>query len=635
MPSKRERYEKIRAAFASDGWMAVPVKDRAGGSGPTEFAERGDLIGVAAERPAVRDSGPEDSARRKQAYYVEGTGFDRGWLLGFMAEAEASRMCAEYVPNVIFDFLSLPGLMKCDFPPIRKMKRAIIEAIAKDSLSKREGIPQEYIDEIKGLVEGAAAADPLTKVNFNDLWALNFGIDCLVAHIYSQSLRIKERRFAKYFLTVPFGCNAFAFSGEYSKDGGCLFGRDFMFPTAGVFQDVGCLVVGNPRPGRAGAPGPGEERLHVAMLAPGMVGAVCAMNEAGFASGIEMLPHPLCDPERPGFNSLGMVRDIGSRCALIGEGVARIASHLRGTSWIYAMADREGGGAMAETCKSLPAGERFPYLDGAPRYWRKRLPRAETLELWREREGNPPHDRGVIPRSNDYAIPEELLALNRRLLRAYNLNLRSRVREFLIKSFGTLAKLFSLEYLSFGAFLRDFVAAFEPTRRFRRRAFRERGVICKSPGEDRTPGPYYFPPQRRQREGWIIVTNHCFSPEIRASGMTEWMALLAGERANDFQYRYDKLNRLAIGAYEERGPFDFEAAWDLIDFLRPDPDGPCPDYYAAGISRRKRRADPDYWRKIFVHGSVSLCDLKALRMRSLWGYYGDEAAEIGLEGYRA
>jgi hypothetical protein len=298
------------------------------------------------------------------------------------------------------------------------------------------------------------------------------------------------------------------------------------------------------------------------------------------------------------------------------------------------MADREGRGLMAETCKSLPRGEVFPYLGGVPRYWKKRLPRPEALELWRQREGNSPHDRGVVSRSNDYSLPEELLELNRKLLCSYNLNLRARVREFLIKLLGTLAKLVSLEYLSFAAFLRDFAGAFTPTRRYRRRAFLERGFICKTPYEDRTPGPYYFPPQRRQREGWIIVTNHCVSPEMRASGMTEWLALLAGERANDFQYRYDKLNRLAIKAFEAGGPFDFEAAWDLIDFLRPDPDGPCPDYYAAGISRRKRRADPDYWRKILVHGSVSLCDLSALRIRSLWGYYGDEAAEISLGRYR-
>jgi|GEM_PF-661043 len=640
MSSKRERYEKIRSAFSADGWEVVPVKLRSGASFSADFAERGELIGVAAERPAVRgDGGISSGANRvKRAYYVEGAGFDRGWLLGFMAEGEASRMCSEYVTNVIFDFLSLPGLMKSDCPPIRKMKRAIIDAITKDSLSRREGIPREYVNEIEGLVEGARVANEGTKVNFEDLWALNFGIDCLVAHIYSQSLRFKERRFAKYFLTVPFGCNAFAFSGRYAKDGGCYFGRDFMFPTAGVFQDVGCLVVGNPRPdlatGRGERSVPGEARLHVAMLAPGMIGAVCAMNDAGFATGIEMLPHPLCDPERPGFNSLGMVRDLGSRCSSVDEGAMRIADHLRGTSWIYAMADRSGRGLMAETCKSLPPSESFPYLDGVPRYWKKRLPTGEELDRLRERERNPPHDRGVVRRANEYALAEELLSLNRRLLRSYNWNLRARVREILVKLLGTFVKLFSLEYRSFAAFLRDLVVALEPVRRFRRRAFRERGFICRSPRDDRTPGPYYFPPQRRQGEGWIIVTNHCVSPEMRVSGMTEWLALLAGERANDFQFRYDKLNRLAIDAYEAAGPFDFEAAWDLIDFLRPEPSGPCPEYYAADISMRKRRADPDYWMKILVHGSVNLCDLAELRFRSLWGYYGDEAAQVSLGRYR-
>ncbi len=639
MPTKRERYEKIAAAFARDGWIVASVPP-SGPEGGRDFAERGDLIGVAAWRPATRpgEGSARDRSRRKRAYYVEGSAFDRGWLMGFMAEAEASSMCADYVTNVIFDFLSLPGLMKSDCRAIRKMKRAIIDAIANDSLSKRDGIPSEYIEEIEGLVAGARAVKADTKVNFKDLWALNFGIDCLVAHIYTQSLRFKERRFSKYFLRVPVGCNAFAFSGRYTRGGGAFFGRDFMFPTAGVFQDLACLVVCNPRPGigaaRAAAPGPGEERLHAAVLAPGMTGAVCAMNESGFASGIEMLPHPLCDAERPGFNSLGMVRDIGARCAGVEEGAERVAGHLRGTSWIYAMGDKSGRGLMAETCKSLPEGSAFPYLGDTPRYWKKRLPSTERFEKMREAEGNPAHDRGVVRRGESYKVPAELFRLNRRLLRWYNWNLSDRTREILVKLMGTFAKLVSLEYLSFGAFARDFIRAVEPVRRFRRRAFRERGIICRTPAEDRTPGPYYYPPQRRQDSGWIIVTNHCVSPEMRTSGMTNWMALLAGERANDFQYRYDTLNRLAIRKYEEAGPFDFDSAWDLIDFLRPDPAGPCPDYYAAEISPRKRRADPDYWRKIFVHGAVSLCDLEGLRFRSLWGYYGDLPVEISLEGYR-
>jgi hypothetical protein len=634
MPTKRKRYEHIRAAFAADGWTVVKLRDG------SDFAEYGDYIGVTAERPAVcsGECSAADAMRRKRAYYVEGRGFDRGWLMGYMAETEAAIMCTEYVTNVIFDFLSLPGLMKSNCRLVRNIKRTIVDTIAKDSLSKREGIPPEYIDEIEGLVRGARAAKPDTAVNFKDLWALNFGIDCLVAHIYTQSLRFEERRVAKYLLRVPLGCNAFTFSGSYTEGGVPLFGRDFMFPTAGVFQDVGCLVIGNPQPALADEarpePAEGEERLHVAMLAPGMIGAVCAMNESGFASGIEMLPHPLCEPERPGFNSLGMVRDIGARCASVDEGASRIAGHLRGTSWIYAMADRTGRGLMAETCKSLAAGTVFPYLDTVPRWWKKRLPDVAEFEAMRVREGDPAHDRGVIGRSWSYSVPRELFHVNRRLLRAYNWNLRSRVREISVKLFGLFAKLISLEYLTLSAFVRDFIRAVEPVRRFRRRAFCERGVICKSPAEDRTPGPYYYPPQRRQDEGWIIVTNHCVSPEMRSSGMTEWMALLAGEQANDFQYRYDKLNHLAIEAYETRGPFDFETAWGLIDFLRPDPSGPCPEYYGNAVSPRKRRADPDYWRKIYVHGAVNLCDLVELRFRSLWGYYGDEAVEIRLGRYR-
>ena len=73
------------------------------------------------------------------------------------------------------------------------------------------------------------------------LLALNLGIDCLLAHIYTGTI-FAERGVHPGLLRTPIGCNAFSISGD-AAGGRHFFGRDFMFPTADVFQDTACLML--------------------------------------------------------------------------------------------------------------------------------------------------------------------------------------------------------------------------------------------------------------------------------------------------------------------------------------------------------------------------------------------------------
>src|SRR5208337_4184311 len=127
--------------------------------------------------------------------------------------------------------------------------------------------------------------------------------------------------------------------------------------------------------------------------------------------------------------------------------------------------------------------------------------------------------------------------------------------------------------------------------------------------KDRTwPGPYYFAPQREKRPDVLIATNHCISPEMRLTSMNEWIALLSGADQNDMQWRYDELNREILAALAGApSGIDETAAWEMIDFLRPD--GKFPDYYMAGAK--------EDWRKAQVHGSVTLCELTTRTFTSL------------------
>jgi hypothetical protein len=106
--------------------------------------------------------------------------------------------------------------------------------------------------------------------------------------------------------------------------------------------------------------------------------------------------------------------------------------------------------------------------------------------------------------------------------------------------------------------------------------------------------------------------------------MNEWIALLAGGNQNDIQWRYDELNKEILDALDAApGGIGERAAWDLIDFLRPD--GKFPDYYNPGSARD--------WRRVQVHGSVTLCELTARTITSRFGYYGDEPVTLHLDSY--
>jgi hypothetical protein len=108
------------------------------------------------------------------------------------------------------------------------------------------------------------------------------------------------------------------------------------------------------------------------------------------------------------------------------------------------------------------------------------------------------------------------------------------------------------------------------------------------------------------------------------TSMSEWIALLTSGTQNEIQWRYDELNREILTALDgAQGGIDAAAAWELIDFLRPD--GKFPLFYNPGGAKD--------WRTVQVHGSVTLCELTSLSFTSLFGYYGDEPVTIHLGAY--
>ena len=588
MGSVESRFARIEAAFRKDGFEVV------------RRTEKDERLGILARHTQARNS---RTGAPKRAFYVEGDGARIGWLIGAMAEPDVARMAGEFIDNVAFAFFGSGPMSEEDTLP--RLKDIIVRIISSASERMLPDIPQQLLAEIDGIVDGCRAANPATSVRRERLLALNLGIDCLLAHIYTGTI-FAERGVHPGLLRTPIGCNAFSLSGD-AAGGRHFFGRDFMFPTANVFQDTACLFIHVPD-GPQGLPG----RAFVSQGAPGLVGTVVSMNSAGLAAGVNMLPSRLCDPGRPGLNSLLLIRDCVQHCASVESAVDRIREAPRGVSWLYPVADADGQACVVEAGRRLGASEPFPYFDHIPSYFRARLPGLPYIRGIRARYGTPPPSDGLVVRGRDYRYPEEYgRDWNEGLWKAFDRNWLTILKDLLCDIFGGVKASAQIRALAAGA-------AFSET------MFGETGAINATWKDRNCPGPFYFAPQREQRPDVLIATNHCISPEMRLTSMSEWIALLSSGDQNDIQWRYDELNRDVLGALAAApAGIDEKTAWDLINFLRPD--GKFTDYYNPGGTRD--------WREIQVHGSVTLCELTSRTFTSLFGYYGDQPVTIHLRDF--
>jgi hypothetical protein len=604
--SVAQRFARVKAAFAADGFSVLPLADPRAPGAALDYVQTGQSIGVAAVH-----NGELRSRRgtRKRAYYIEGSSFEKGWLMGRMAEPEVSRMAGDYIRRVAFAFFGPSPLARPEaFPGIKTLIVDLIEGAARRML---DDIPPEYVEEMKGIEAGCRETNPGTDVTQEHLMALNLGIDCVLSHVYSGEI-FARRRVHPSCLRTPFGCNAFSISGA-AAGGRHFFGRDFMFPTADVFQDTACLAVY--------AAQDDSHRYFVSQTAPGFVGVMTGMNDAGVAMGVDMMASSLCDPARPGFNSLLLLRECIEHCLTAEEAVTRIAEAPRGVSWIYPIADAGGRAYVVEAGRRLSPNAPFPYFEKVPARLRKLLPDLAYIERQRAAHGMAAPVRGICVRPRGYFYPREYL-------QDWNESLWGAFEKSPLTKFASAVRLMVTE----AGVLFRWIFAGRPrgwtrdVRRllrsinFHRADFGERGYISSNREERNCPGPFYFAPQREARDDVLVATNHCIAPEMRLTAMTEWIALLAGGEQDDIQWRYDELNREILEALDAAPDgIDEEGAWRLIDFLHPN--GAFKSYY---------NRDGGRWEDVQVGGSVTLCELLGRTFTSRFGYYGDPPVTLHL-----
>jgi hypothetical protein len=494
----------------------------------------------------------------------------------------------------------------------------IIEEVLLDITSRwvenmKSDTPAEYHQEIQGIYEGCLAANPDTKVTVKHLWELSVGTDAILSHMYTGELL--ARVVSSKFLKVPLHCNSFMAPGDNHRR---LYGRDFIFPTADVYQDVACLIVYRPETG-----GGRVRHGFVSQTAPGLIGSVAGLNSGAVAIGINMSASRLCNPHRPGFNGLLLNRHCMELAGSARAAVELVLGAQRGVSWVYPIGDASGDAFVVEAGMKLEK-KRFPYLDYIPHYYRRHLPRLRYIRKMQAKYGHKPPEHGAFVRTADYHYPAEYIQdWNERLWKAFDRNPLRKLMDVLGDVGAIVIAIFTGKWKSLFPRMRVMMKELVEGVPWSAGYFGPRDFISSSWKDRHCPGPFYFSPQRESRPGVIVATNNFISPEMRLVGMNTWTAIVAASWYDDFQWRYDELNKELLEALDAHPDgLDDATAWSLINFLTPS--GRFAEYY---------KTPGQQWQDVQVHGSVTLCDLTARKMKSLFGYYGDDPVTITLPKY--
>lgn len=627
-----QRISALIKAFEGDGYVVDREKDVF----LYESVEPGsESFGIMARHSTATINGTK---KKKKVFYLEGFPKEMGYMLGYLAEKDVSLMACVYVENFIWAFIKA-GMKKRSFPHgrwplilkrwfvkiinfilgiIRTVLKAILPGFGKiekaldwlwkqlDGLlkdivvkilddfveGKEQDIPKEYLEEMQGLYDGCKAANPKSKVRMDNLLILNIGIDVILSYVYNGIRLVKENRDVRPDrLEIPMMCNGFSVTGDAVEGDNHYMGRDFMFSTAGAFQDAACMIIYKPLK---------QDALPlVSVTAPGIVGSIAGMNKERVAVGVDISPSGWVNPERPGFNSLLLCRHSIQYGPTIEEAVERIRQAQRGVSWNYILADGKSQRACIVEATASTMGK-----DGEPADPHKQFPHhdledasfldeliagfsfhdnvKEALDLiikeypdiGREVLDN----NGALVRWNDYVYPKPYLELNKRLFEIFG-------KEMLP---GAMSR---------QGFINEYTI--------------EKGI------DQNTPYTFYFAPQRENFPDIVWTTNFFINPDMRYTVMNEWIARMFQAQTDDFQWRYDTLNALLLGAMEGN-KITYEKARNIIDFLNPRT-GKYPWYYG-----RKAKV---------IEGCISLFDLKAATVESHYGYYGDEWIKISLNNY--
>ncbi|MBU0596472.1 hypothetical protein KJ567_07300 [Candidatus Bipolaricaulota bacterium] len=613
MPSQGvadDRIEGLKKAFEQDGFEVVA-------SAKVDVTTT--RVGLLAKHRTAKNKGIE----RKRAYYVEGSPWEMGYLMGRLAERTIHHMSENYIENYIRQMIPWAANRKWrekDWPLYDWLVKRVNDLVP-------AGVPpheslRRRIAEIQGMVAGCREVNPATEVTEERLWMLNAGVDCIFSLVYEHKLLslLDKKKAAK--IQPLTACNGLAVLNDAADDG-ALFARDFMFAACDVFQDAACLVIYN-----TFSPDPGDPLPIVSMTAPGFVGSISAMNTNGVAAGVDVVHGGNNHPDHLGINSLLLVRHVVESGPTIEEAARQAWSVPRGVTWLYPMAGH---------------GE-----DG-----RDRACVVEASATPRDESGMPVEELDFLSYPREELRREGLLPTREYLTQ--NVSKASPYHS------GVMVRWENFEdpcgdrgYGSFNEGLWTRTKAMEQAWKKVRDQLGPEGMINAKHTENRCPSGSYFAPLRAEPGNIVLTSNHYVCPEMRLTAMDERCTRLDSRYASDSQWRYDELNRLVQRArwYDEETGTRLDVpnriggskAKELINFLEPRcTNARCPftlpgycfhykKYHSKACrsrwARKKEGMDP-----VEIEGAISLFNFKYRTIESYFGYYGDPWVKLQLMNY--
>lgn len=564
----------IKEAFELDGFTVV-----------AEHTINGYTGYVAESKTAINHL----NGKPKKAYYIEGGPTEMGTQMGFLAADEVIQMVKEF-PQAAIGGLLGTGLT----PDERKLMTDIILFIIRGSIyMSKDDIPYEYIVEAQGIISGVKKANFSAGLTFEELWTLNVGIDIIIANLsdpigflekIANTSMAKEKNFkpAKDALQYCHSCNAFsAFGGAVADGKSHFFGRDWMFNGADVLENCAALIICKPNDKR---------KPLVYAAAPGFVGAALAMNNDGIAMGVNMATAANGDRNKPGFNSILLVRHAIHMSESATDAVNLIQQVQRGAPYIYPISDGKNNKACVIEA-GMKTGNLNP-LSYPPDALKQYLPDQKFLD-----ENSEKPTEGMVTRWNDYQQPQVFMEkFNKGLFEYYKKTYKPDV-------WGKSGFVFSKPYKDDDAF-----------------------------------GFEYFTPQREENENFILATNLWLAPQMNLCYMSDFTRFLSEAFWPDPQWRYDLLNETILSNY---GKMDWDSAWKTINMLSPvigTEKGkgyyliPDAQWKLPTVTYKDSEGNTKTtWR---VDGMTNLCELsETKKVRSLYGTYADEFVEITLPNY--
>ena len=318
-----------------------------------------------------------------------------------------------------------------------------------------------------------------------------------------------------------------------------------------------------------------------------MVGSITSMSAAGVAMGVDTMRSGGGNVQRPGFNSIMLVRHVADHANSTAGALEIIRTAKRGCPWFYPLCDASGHCVVVESLAQMVQSsaadvDPLQYINGNEKKLKALLPSAEFIRQ-HAGEGVQWLD-GAFVRGTEYDYPTAYLAYNAKLLQLAGLRYNS-------SAFAPNAHLFA--------------------------NFTDERAVQNNLLDN------YFPPPRTapgSNPDFVVVSNLALIPDVRITMMNDGSDLLQALGGSAIQWRYDMLHSLVQAAV---GTIDLEKAKELILFLAPDR---SPGFWTDYLH-------PDNPMSAQIEGSITVADLVTREMHVKAGYFTDAWIGVHLLAY--